>query len=72
MRLMLRMIFSTLSSSANRWGLCRLQVWHKLGQCGPHGLSWVTVICKHQDRFILHILEDLLTFSKVYLACGRQ
>lgn len=72
MRLMPRRIPSPLSISANRRGRCRLQVWHKQGQCGSHGSSWVTVIHKCQGRFILRSLEALLIFSKVYLARGRQ
>lgn len=61
---------SALSSSASRWGRCRLQAWHKQGKCGSHGWSWVIVIHKCKGRFIPCHLETLLIYSKVYLARG--
>lgn len=61
---------SALSSSASRWGRCRLQAWHKQGKCGSHGWSWVIVIHKCRGRLIPCHLEALLIYSKVYLARG--
>lgn len=65
-----RRVPSPLCSSANRWGWCRLQAWHKKGKCGSHGSSWVIVIYKCKGRFILSHLEALLIYSKLYLAHG--
>lgn len=70
MMLQTRRLHSPLSSSASRWGRCRLQAWHKKGKCGSHGSSWVIVIYKCKGRFILCHLEPLLIYSKLYLAGG--